>query len=235
MVELRRVVTGGGVEVAYELWAAGQGAPVVLFGHGLYSDRKTSSKCEAFREMAHHMGWAFCALDFYGRGDTSGDFAKTGATKCVECLEAVISALSGAADVDGNRVALVGSSFGGLASLLYAARRPDTIKALVLIAPALNLCDNPVVAQVLPGFDAEFYADLAAQKPFEEAASVAAPTLIIQGDADDVVPQEVAKRLVSVIPGAELLMLPGVGHSLPPGRSKIVMVEAVCNFLKRHL
>jgi len=235
MGELRRVVISGGVEVAYELWRAGQGAPIVLFGHGLYSDRKTSSKCVAFLEMAHHMGWAFCALDFYGRGDTGGDFAKTGATKCVECLKAVISALSKATGVDGSRVALVGSSFGGLASLLYAARHPNAIKALVLIAPALNLCSNPDVAQILPGFDAEFYTDLAAQKPFDEAASVAAPTLIIQGDADDVVPQEVAKRLVSVLPKAELLILPGVGHNLPPGRPKIVMVEAVCNFLKRHL
>lgn len=235
MGELRRVAISDGVEVAYELWAAGQGAPVVLFGHGLYSDRKTSSKSEAFREMARDGGWAFCALDFYGRGDTGGDFAKTSATKCVECLKAVISALREAGSVDGSRIALIGSSFGGLASLLYAARYPNTIRALVLIAPALNLCNNPHISQILPGFDADFYADLAEQRPFDEAASVAAPTLIVQGDADDLVPPEVAKRLVGVIPNAQLLILPGVGHSLPPGRPKIVMVEAVSKFLKRHL
>jgi len=233
--ELCRVAISDGVEVAYELWAAGQGAPVVLFGHGLYSDRKTSSKSEAFGGMARDRGWAFCALDFYGRGDTGGDFAKTSATKCVECLKAVISALRKACSVDGRRIALIGSSFGGLASLLYAARYPDTIKALVLVAPALNLCNNPHIPQTVPGFDADFYADLAGQRPFDEAALIAAPTLIIQGDADDVVPPQIAKRLVGVIPNAQLLILPGVGHSLPPGRPKIVMVEAVSEFLKRHL
>ncbi len=39
------------------------------------------------------------------------------------------------------------------------------------------------------------------------------PTLVITGDADKLVPATNSKRLASRIPGAKLVMLPGVGHA----------------------
>lgn len=44
-----------------------------------------------------------------------------------------------------NRGLLVGSSYGGLAAVLLAARAPERVDALVLLAPALQLYEPPVV------------------------------------------------------------------------------------------
>jgi len=47
-------------------------------------------------------------------------------------------------------------------------------------------------------------------------ASVEAPTLIIHGDADPLVPLEAGRDTAQAIPGAELLVIEGMGHELPP-------------------
>jgi len=134
--------------------------------------------------------------------------------------------------VDSARVAVVGSSFGGLAALLFAAQNPDFLSALVLIAPALNLCEADNLPQLLPDFKNEFYEETRAQKPFDAARKVTIPTLVIQGDADDLVPPETAKRLVGVMPNARLLLLPRVGHAVPQGRPMLTLLEATINFLR---
>lgn len=68
---------------------------------------------------------------------------------------------------------LIGSSLGGLMAALYAARHPEQIRKLVLLAPALHL---PEFARHIPD-------------------AVAVPTLLIHGKQDDVVPPEPVRRL----------------------------------------
>lgn len=46
-------------------------------------------------------------------------------------------------------------------------------------------------------------------------ARIAAPTLVLTGDADRIVPVENSRRLAESIPGARLVVFPGVGHGFP--------------------
>jgi pimeloyl-ACP methyl ester carboxylesterase len=46
-------------------------------------------------------------------------------------------------------------------------------------------------------------------------ASVAAPTLVIHGEADPLVPLEGGQDTAASIAGADLLTIPGMGHDLP--------------------
>ena len=46
--------------------------------------------------------------------------------------------------------------------------------------------------------------------------SVEAPTLVVHGDADPLVPIEGGRDTAQAIPGAELLVIEGLGHELPP-------------------
>ena len=57
-----------------------------------------------------------------------------------------------------------------------------------------------------------------AVRPSRRAAlgSLKVPALVIHGDADPLVPFENGKRTAAAIPGARLLVLPEVGHDLPP-------------------
>ena len=50
----------------------------------------------------------------------------------------------------------------------------------------------------------------------EALAGLRVPALVIHGDADPLVPFENGKRTAAAIPGARLLVLPEVGHDLPP-------------------
>ena len=67
---------------------------------------------------------------------------------------------------------IIGSSLGGLMAVLYAARHPEQVRKLVLLAPALTL----------PEF-------------FQVTAPISIPCVIIHGTQDDIVPLGPARTL----------------------------------------
>lgn len=69
---------------------------------------------------------------------------------------------------------IIGSSFGGLMGAIFSCERPDQVRKLVLLAPAL----------MLPEF-----------APFLEGESVSVPTTIIHGRQDTVVPLEEVREI----------------------------------------
>lgn len=51
----------------------------------------------------------------------------------------------------------------------------------------------------------------------EDIATITAPTLVIHGVDDPLVPVEAGRDIAATIPGARLLEIPGMGHDLPAG------------------
>jgi pimeloyl-ACP methyl ester carboxylesterase len=62
---------------------------------------------------------------------------------------------------------------------------------------------------------------------------ITAPVLLINGDRDETIAVEDAVELYRLIPGAELAVLPGASHLLPPGRGSLYEAVAL-EFLGRH-
>jgi pimeloyl-ACP methyl ester carboxylesterase len=63
-----------------------------------------------------------------------------------------------------------------------------------------------------------------------DPADISAPTLVIHGDADPLLPVANGRRLAEVVAGARYVELPGVGHLVPweePEKTAAVM----CDFL----
>ena len=58
-------------------------------------------------------------------------------------------------------------------------------------------------------------------------ASIKAPTLVIHGTADPLVSVEGGKEMAAAIPGAELMLIEGMGHDLPHGGAWPKIVEAI--------
>jgi len=57
----------------------------------------------------------------------------------------------------------------------------------------------------------------------EELAQLRAPTLVVHGEADPILPIEHGRRLASTIPGARGIWLEGVGHAFPyPDRDDVM-------------
>jgi pimeloyl-ACP methyl ester carboxylesterase len=68
---------------------------------------------------------------------------------------------------------------------------------------------------------------------YDRLPDIAAPTLVISGDADRQVPVENSKILASRIPGAELVILDNMGHGLPVEAAEEAN-NVVIDFLRRH-
>jgi 3-oxoadipate enol-lactonase len=68
---------------------------------------------------------------------------------------------------------------------------------------------------------------------YDRLPQIKAPTLVIAGDADRIIPAGNSKILASRIPGAELVMLINSGHGFF-GDAARESVGAILDFLKRH-
>ncbi len=65
-------------------------------------------------------------------------------------------------------------------------------------------------------------------------ASVTAPTLVIHGADDPLIPLECGKDTAEAIPGAELMIIEGMGHDLPHGGAWPRIVEAISAHTKKE-
>jgi len=59
---------------------------------------------------------------------------------------------------------------------------------------------------------------LAAEDRTEALGTLSVPTLVVHGDADEMVDPSGGVATAEAVPGARLLMVPGMGHGLPSGR-----------------
>jgi pimeloyl-ACP methyl ester carboxylesterase len=68
----------------------------------------------------------------------------------------------------------------------------------------------------------------------EDFQKILAPTLVLVGEKDEMVPPEESRAMAELIPDAELVVIPGAAHSgvLMPGAD---FIELVLNFFKRNL
>jgi pimeloyl-ACP methyl ester carboxylesterase len=77
------------------------------------------------------------------------------------------------------------------------------------IAAAIDRAYNPA------GFIRQLQAIAGAPGRLERLRSLRVPTLVIHGDADDLIPVENGRRVAAAIPGARLLEIEGMGHDVP--------------------
>jgi pimeloyl-ACP methyl ester carboxylesterase len=133
-------------------------------------------------------------------------------------------------------VDIVAQSMGGFVALRAALAAPEKVGRLVLTAAAAGV---PVAE--LGGADwrrayfrlfpraarwiADPVEDLTSQLP-----SIAAPTLLICGDADAISPPSVGKRLQELLAHAWLHVIPGAGHDLAQTHA-----DLVGSLIARHL
>jgi pimeloyl-ACP methyl ester carboxylesterase len=66
-----------------------------------------------------------------------------------------------------------------------------------------------------PGFARQFLAIQASGDRTEQLRKLRAPTLVVHGADDPLVQVEGGRATADAIPGAELLVIPGMGHSMP--------------------
>jgi pimeloyl-ACP methyl ester carboxylesterase len=118
-------------------------APTVVWLGGFKSDM-AGAKAQALADWAQASGRAYLRFDYFGHGESSGEFVEGTITRWREDALAVLDEL-----VDGEAV-LVGSSMGGWIASLAAMAWPERVKAMVLIAPAPDFTEKLMAPGIPP-------------------------------------------------------------------------------------
>jgi len=112
-----------------------------------------------------------------------------------------------------------------------AGSREEAIEAAVeagriLTGPGFPFDEERVRERAARNYDRSFYPEgiarqlaaiIASGSRVEALADVSAPTLVVHGDADPLVSIEGGHDTARAIPGAEMLVIEGMGHDMPVG------------------
>jgi pimeloyl-ACP methyl ester carboxylesterase len=225
---------------------------LVVLCHGFLSN-KNSTTNKTLTRLLLEQGIATFRFDFFGQGDSEGPFEQITLTTAIDQAH---SALELVAQKGYRRLGLMGSSFGGLVAVLVAARHTD-LKALAMKCPVADFpetlrlefgdermahwkqCNEiPNVAggsQPVP-LKYHLYEDCLTYDAYKAAESIQAPTLIIQGSCDELVPLHQSRRLIDAIRGdTRLEVITGADHGFTKGEDFRRMTMMIADWMTAHV
>lgn len=180
------------------------GPGVVLF-HGF-----TGNKIEPHRlfvKIARRLafiGVSVLRFDFYGSGDSEGDFSEMTFSGEVEDAFVALDFLKQQKQVDPKKIGIIGLSMGGAITSCVAGRRPNDIKTVVLLSAVADfslLFEKELEEKIkLEGvldyygwpLSMKFIEELPNIHPVKEIKNFKNPILIVHGTKDEAVPVEAA-------------------------------------------
>ena len=221
--------------------------------HGFLSN-KNSKTNQALTALLLPQGIGTFRFDFFGQGESEGPFEEITVSLAVSQALAALDLMSSKGY---RKLALVGSSFGGLVSILAAAKWshlvclalkcpvPDFPEMLTLEFGEAGMAEwkaTNTIPNVVPGGSGRirlsyaFYEDSLCYSGYDAAKAVAAPTLIVQGNADEYVPLHQSRRLSEELTGKNVLVvLPGADHHFSNPSHFTEMTTLLAQWVSDHL
>ncbi|MBU5436225.1 alpha/beta fold hydrolase [Pseudoflavonifractor sp. MSJ-37] len=192
---------------------------VMLHGTGSNRDEAGSGYATAAPIMAAS-GIATIRIDFMGNGDSKASYTDYCYTSAKVDAKAAADYLAGQTGVDGAKLGVMGWSQGGTDALLAAAAYPDTFKAVVTWAGALDLTGSSMFGDTTfedayaqakskgsytMTFDwrdalevgTRWFQEVGETDMRKVVAQIKAPILAIQGEADTTVTPDNADKIRS--------------------------------------
>jgi uncharacterized protein len=227
---------------------------VAILSHG-FSSNKESRLYRELETILNTAGIGTVRYDYYGHGPAYGHGPGYGITADVTLSKAVmsLSAVVAYAKEKNHDIGLVGSSFGGLVSLIAAAQTSN-VKAMALKSPVTDpisfwrnrLGDERLALWQHEGrmhytyqdedYDLEygFWEDLQDYDMKAYAAAISCPVLIIHGEKDTNVPLEQSGVLAKTL-RADVKVIAGAEHGYTEPHQYALMKEMIHNFLLTKL
>jgi uncharacterized protein len=200
---------------------------VVVFSHGLFSS-KDAYKITSLAADIVAAGFHLLTFDFSFINDRGGDFSRFSILQEVEDLRCAVNFMLKRGI---ENVHLIGSSMGGLVSLIFTSENHPAVISLSLIATPFKI--NEMLCRwtglsalnTLPGdgttpiegisFPNSFYKEALSLDMYERAGRIKIPLLILHGDRDIVVTPDNARALhESTEANSRLSIIEGGDHNL---------------------
>lgn len=223
---------------------------VTVSCHGFLSSKESRTNA-LLEEILVEAGLSMLRFDFFGHGESGGDFAELTIS---ESVDDVLSAIGFLKQSGYKRVGLVGSSFGGMASLLAASQSTD----LVFLALKSPVVDYPNMMKFLYGeamleewrkkgfadvqgpdeqtykLSYAFYEDSTAHDGYEACERISIPTLIIHGDQDETVPVNQSQKASRLIKDCRLEIIEGGDHRYTKPEDFEKVLGLISEFIRHH-
>ncbi len=245
---------GGGVRLRGILERpSGSGPfPLIVLVSGLSAVTKPIGRSR-FSNSANARGFAVFRFDWAGHGRSRGSFFNFTPSQAIADVAAATRFARQLPTVDRRRVFVSGASIGGLATVYLATRPPAGLKAITLVAPAV---DAPLSRRAhwgplalalwrLRGYHTYyngqrlgygFHLDSFVRRGVPIAARIAVPTLIVHGDQDESVPLALSRTLFNRIRTRKrLVVVPGAGHSFARGVRARHLINCTLTWFARFL
>lgn len=197
----RDVVAEGGAVVHTLELRAPPGAPTVVVFH---NNRETVEACAPLARELGRRGFGVVLVEYRGYGHAAGEPSEDALYADAEAALASLAARG----VGPSKIVLWGTSLGtGVAAEMASRGRGS---ALVLVTPYTSIPD--LVTRTAPVVPARtILADHFDTRA--KAKAIRIPTLVVHGDADEVVPFAMGEEVALAIGGARLLRIPGARHA----------------------
>ena len=197
-------------------------------------------------------GYAVLQVNFRGSGGFGADFEAAGFRKWGREIQYDI--IDGAKfvvanhPIDGERVGIMGGSFGGYSALQSSIVAPDFFKAAVGIVGVYDFSLMYTAGDIRGRFSGRRYlekalgkneAEFAEFSPVRRVAELKAPVLLIQGEKDERAPVKhsdvLAQRLAAKGHPHEYVVMPNEGHGFYKPENRIRYYQLFLAFFDRHL
>lgn len=250
-------VTVDDLTVPFLLTLPGSGtprpAPLLVLPHGGPVGVFDTPAYDPSTQFLAANGYAVLRVNFRGSGGYGTPYQEAGKLEygdgMIRDIHAAVQDVIERPDIDGQRVALVGFSYGGYASGLLALRHPELYRAAVTVAGISDLglfigqSDWPEREQRWAlDYVGDVWKDpatLAGLSPALLAQDLAIPLLIIHGEKDEIVDIEHAYRLKRMLDRHgkpyDWHVYPDGTHDLATFANQSDMHSRVLSFLQTHL
>lgn len=234
-------------------FSSAQRYPAIMMWHGFTGTRVEPHRLfvKAARDLTNQ-GIVTVRFDFWGSGESDGDFVDVTPETEIEDALTVIDWLQAQAGIDRTRLGLIGLSLGGLVSACTAARSSQ-IKALCLWAATAHMGQRmrerttPEAAQFLEQHGyidlggnrvGRAFLDVAAQvNPLREAQEYSGKALIVHGTADPTVPLEEAHEYAAALKNCspKLHLIPEADHTFNRMDWEADLIDTTMQWFKKNL
>ena len=221
--------------------------PLIILCHG-FTTSKDGRTYVRLEEKLNRKAFSTFRFDFFGHGESEGQFAEITISEAVDDVQSAIRFVK---DSGYDRIGLVGSSFGGFASIL-AAGQSDDLFVLALKSPVSDYLglliardqdidiqtwrkEGFISVEASDGTNAElnysFYADAEGIQGDSYAERIKVPTLIVHGDRDETVPLEQSRKVAELIPDCNLEVIRGADHVYSDPEHFELMLDLISDFV----
>lgn len=196
--------------------------PAVIRAHGYRSSKEGSSSTALANEFSNDK-IVFFRFDFHAHGESEGKVVD--AKQCVDDLICAVGYLKMLDVVDQKRIAITGSSLGGLATTLAATW--DDVACAVPVCPVSTF--EPFRVRDIK------YKDLVDVNVYAEAEKIKCPVLVVHGDKDDIVPISQSVELVKHLKKGKLHIVKGADHQFSDEKHFKEMIKTVADFIRGEI